>query len=174
MRRAAFADGCEEGLLVFAHFVDERLIVRALVCRGPQHHFGENGAEVEPFGSEEVDELAAISAVRARGDNAVGFEAAKTIRKDVCGRPFVGVEEFLKGARAAQHHVSNYQQRPAIAEHFNRGVQGTPRTAFGGRVGFWHVDKLAVLTCNTQVSWGKLEIRSPKNEQPKGSPRYVI
>jgi hypothetical protein len=154
---APFLDGCEEGLFVFAHFVDERLIAGAFVSGGPQNHFGENGGEVESLRREQVDEFAAIGGVRTRGDNAIGFETAEAVGEDVRSGALVGVEEFLKVAGAAEHHVADDEQRPAIAEHFDRGVEGTPGAAFGARIGFGHVDKIAVFTCNTQVSYGKLE-----------------
>jgi hypothetical protein len=153
---AALADRCEEGWLVFAHFVDEGLIIGALVSRGPQNHFGENWGEVKSFGGEEVDEFAAIGRIGTGSDDAVGFEATKTVGKDISGGALVGVKEFLKRARAAEHHVSDDEQRPAIAEHFDRGVQRTPGAAFGGRIGFGHVEKLADFTCNTQVMCGRL------------------
>jgi hypothetical protein len=145
-------------LLVFAHFADEGLVFGAFVGRSPQNHFGENGGEVETFGGEQVDLFAAIGGMGTRGDDAVGFEAAKAVGEDVGGGAFVGVEEFLKGAGTAEHHVSDDEQGPAIAEHFDRGVQRTPRAAFRGRVRFGHVEKVSRFHLQYASEVGRIEI----------------
>ena len=150
------ADFGDEGGLVFLHFVDEGLIFGAFVSGGPENHFGEDGSEVESFGSEEIDELAAVGGIGAGGDDAVTFEATQAVRENVGGGALVGVKKFFESAGAEQHHVANDEQRPAIAEHFDGSVKGTPGAAFGNRLPSGHKGRIAYFTCNTQVSWGRL------------------
>ena len=138
MGGAALADFGYEGLLIFLHFVDESLVLRALVGSGPEDHFGEDRGEVEALGSKEVEKFAAIGGIGASGDDAVGFEATETVGEDVGGGMLVGVEEFLEGTGAEEHHVADDEQGPAIAEHFDGGVQRTPGAPFRDRLGSEH------------------------------------
>jgi hypothetical protein len=62
--------------------------------------------------------------------------------EDVCGDVFVGVKKLRVTAKAAQHHVANDQQRPAIAEDFHGSVQGTPGAELGARVTAGHGESI--------------------------------
>ena len=137
------ADFGDEGGLVFLHFVDEGLIFGAFVSAGPENHFGEHGSKVESFGSEEIDELAAVGGIGAGGDDAVTFEATQAVRENVGSGALVGVKKFFESAGAEQHHVANDEERPAIAEHFDGSVKGTPGAAFGKRLPSGHKGRVA-------------------------------
>jgi hypothetical protein len=39
--------------------------------------------------------------------------------EDICGDAFVGIKKLRVAAEAAQHHVTNDQERPAITENFD-------------------------------------------------------
>ena len=62
--------------------------------------------------------------------------------QDICGDVLVGFKKLFVAAKAAQHHVANDQQGPAIAEDFDGSVQGTPGAELSARVNFWHISSI--------------------------------
>ena len=118
----ALADGFYKLLFALLHLADERLIAGFFVLGGPEDHFGEDGSEIEALRRQKIDQLAAIRWIFSGGDDAMGDEPLEAIGKDVGGDAFVGGKEFLEGAEAAQHHVAEDQEGPAVAEHFYGGV----------------------------------------------------
>ncbi len=127
----AVANFREELFLVAAHELDEGLVAGILMGGGPENHFGQHRREVHSLLCEEIVELAAIGRVGPRGNYAVGFELAEPVGEDIGGNAFVGAEEFLVGAETAEHHVADDEERPAIAEDFDGGVERAPGPAFG-------------------------------------------
>jgi hypothetical protein len=120
----AAADLGEEFALVPLHEADEGAVFGLFVAAGPEDHFGKNGREVDAFRGEPVNQLAAIGGVGSRGDDAISFEPPEAVGQNIRCDTFVGGQEFLEGAAAKQHHVANNEQRPAIAEHLDGGIQG--------------------------------------------------
>jgi len=88
------------------------------------------------------------------GDDPVGDKSLEAIGKDVGGDAFVGGQEFLEGAEAAQHHVAEDQEGPAVAKHFDGGVRGHPERRL--RAVSWALGMVAIITCNKQVRFGRL------------------
>jgi hypothetical protein len=121
------------------------------VFGGPEDHFGEDGSEIEALGRQNVDQLAAIGRIFLGSDDAVSNQFFQAVREDVGGDSFVGSEEFLEGAEAAQHHVAKDQEGPAVAEHFDGGVEGASGAAIGNGPFRGHRGMVAIITCNKQV-----------------------
>ena len=125
-RVPALADIGEEFCLVFFDEADEGLIAGLFVGGGPEHHFRQDRREVHPFGGQKIEDFTAVSRVALHDDDAVLFQAAEAVSENVGGDVFAGRKKFLEGAKTANHHIANNQQRPAIAEHFHGSIQGTP------------------------------------------------
>ena len=121
-RIPVFADFSEKFGFVFLDEADERLIAGVFVSGRPENHFREDGSEVHAFSGEKVVQLAAVGRVWLRGDNAVAFEAAEAVGKDVRGDVLVGRQELLESAITPHHHVADDEQRPAISKHFDGSV----------------------------------------------------
>lgn len=121
-----------------AHQANERLVAGVFMTSSPKDHFGQDGSEVNAFGGQRIDELAAVVRIALRGDDAVAFEAAQAVRQDVGGDLFVGVEKLVEGLVAAEHHVAKDEQGPAVAEHFDGGVERTHRAALRSGPLFQH------------------------------------
>jgi len=118
-----------ELLFVRAHEADERLIADVFVARRPEDHFGKHGSEVNALRGKRIDALAPIGGIFPRREDAEVFETTETVGENVGGDFFVGLQKLVKAGVTAQHHVAQNEQRPAIAKHFDRGVQraaGTP------------------------------------------------
>ena len=62
--------------------------------------------------------------------------------QDIGGDVFVGIKKLRVAAKAAQHHVANDQQGPAIAEDFDGSVQGTPGAELGARMTSVHGESI--------------------------------
>lgn len=114
-----------EMLFVRAHEADERLIADVFMARRPKDHFGEDGSEIDAFGRERVDALAAVGGILPGREDAEVFEATEAVGENIGGDFFFGLQKFVKAGVTAQHHVAENEQRPAIAEHFDRGVERT-------------------------------------------------
>ena len=134
----------------------ERLIAGFFMPRGPKDHLRQHGGEVNSFGRERVNGFSAVGRIGFDGNDAIGFEAAKTVRKDVAGDFFVGVKEFVKCLIASNHHVANDQQGPAISEHFDRSVEGTPGTAEDNQFLLGHAGKAYYFRLHNASVVGKL------------------
>jgi hypothetical protein len=132
------ADGGDQLVFVAPHLADQRLVAGFFVARGPEDHFGEDGREINAFGSERVNHSSAIRGIGFRGDDSVFFEAAEAVGQDVGGDFFIGVEEFVEGLVAAKHHVADGEEGPAVAEHFDGCVQRAAGAALRGSLGFGH------------------------------------
>jgi hypothetical protein len=137
------ANGGDQLFFVAPHFVDQRLVAGFFVAGGPEDHFGEDGCEIDSTGCERVNHFSAVRGIRLRGDDSVFFETAKAISQDVGSDFFVGVKKFLEGVIAAEHHVANDKEGPAVAEHFDGGVQRAAGAALWGGLGFGHTDTVA-------------------------------
>ena len=127
------------------------MIAGFFVFGGPEDHFGEDGSEIEALRRQKIDQLAAIRWIFSGCDDAMGDESLEAIGKDVGGDAFVGGKEFLEGAEAAQHHVAEDQEGPAVAEHFYGGVEGASGAAIGNGPFRGHRGMVAIITCNKQV-----------------------
>jgi len=130
----ALPDGFDKLLFALLHLADQRLIAGFFVLGGPENHFGEDGSEIEAFGGQDVDQLSAVGGIFLGGNDAMGDEPLEAIGEDVGGDAFVGGEEFFEGAETAQHHVAENQEGPAVAEHFDGGVEGASGAAVGNMV----------------------------------------
>ena len=108
------------------------MIAGIFVSGGPKDHLRENRSEVHTFGGEEIVQFTAIGGIGSRGDYAVGLQAAQTVGENVTGDALAGGKEFLEGAVATDHDVADDEQGPAVAEHFDGGVERTPGAAVGG------------------------------------------
>ena len=152
----ALADGFDKLLFALLHLADERLIAGFFVLGGPENHFGEDGSEIEALRRQNINQLAAVGGIFLSGDDPVGDKSLEAIGKDVGGDAFVGGEEFLEGAEAAQHHVAEDQEGPAVAEHFYGGVERASGAAVCSRPSRGHRGMVAIITCNKQVRFGRL------------------
>jgi hypothetical protein len=137
-----------ELLLVGAHEADQGLIAGVLMARSPQDHFGQDRSEVNAFGRKRVDALAPIGGIFSGGDEAVVFEAPQTLGENIGGDFFFGLQKFVEASVTAQHHVAQDEQRPAVAEHFDGGVERTARPALGSGPLFRH--SITVAYCHLQ------------------------
>jgi len=99
---------------------------------GPENHFGEDGSEFDTFASEGVGELAAVGGIGSGFDDAVLFEFAEAVGEDVGGDIFAGAGELLESVEAANHNVADNEKGPAVAKHFDRGVERAGRAAGDG------------------------------------------
>jgi hypothetical protein len=134
----AAADRGQKCVFILAHLLDQRLIARIFVRGRPQHHFGEDRGEIDAFPREQIDAFARIGRIALDGDDPVVLQQAQAPGQNVRGDAFVGFQEFLERFGPSQHHVSDDEQRPAIAQHFDRGIQGTPGTPAGSFLLCWH------------------------------------
>jgi len=134
-----------------AHLADQRLVAGFFMSGRPQHHFRKYRRKINPFGRQRVNHFSAIGGISFRLDNAVGFQPAETVCQNICGDFFVGLQKFVKGFISAEHHVSQDQERPPVAQHFHRGVQRASGTALGRRFLFLHELSVAIITCTLQV-----------------------
>lgn len=123
----ALADFVDEFLLVRSHEPDKRLILSLFMAGGPENHFRKDGSKIDSLGGKRIDQFSSVGAVLLGGDYAVGFQPAQAVGQYIGGDSFIGTfEEFFVGAEAAEHHVAQDQKRPAVAQHFDRSIQGTP------------------------------------------------
>jgi hypothetical protein len=123
----ALADFVHELLLVRSHELDKRLILSLFMAGGPENHFRKDGSKIDSLGGKRIDQFSSVGAVLLGGDYAVGLQPAQAVGQYIGGDSFIGTfEEFFVGAEAAEHHVAQDQKRPAVAQHFDRSIQGTP------------------------------------------------
>jgi hypothetical protein len=101
----------------------QRLIAGMFVGGCPEHHLCKNGREIDSFPGEQVNYLAAVGWVRFRGDDSAGRELLQAVGQDIRCNSLITFQECFVRASALEHHVANDEQRPAIAQHFDRGVQ---------------------------------------------------
>jgi hypothetical protein len=147
----SFSHVSQELLFGGSHLADQRLVAGFLMARGPQHHLSKHGRKINALGRKRVNQFPPIGGILLGADNFVGFQPAKPIRQNIGGDFFVGAQKFMKGFIAAQHHVSQDQQRPSIAQHFHRSIQRTNGAAPGRRFLFSHKGRVAFFTCKMQV-----------------------
>src|SRR6266481_1910246 len=140
-------------LLVLLDLTDKGLVFGILVRGGPEHHFREDGCKIESFRSKQVKELSPVRGVWLGGDDSMSDQSSQAIRQNVCSDSLVGIQKFLVGPEAPEHHVANNQQGPAVAKYFHGGIQRTPRAPFWTRLLLWHISTVAFFTCFLQVRW---------------------
>jgi hypothetical protein len=143
----ALVDCGQKLLLAVLHLADERLIFGFFVRGGPEDHFREDGSKIDSLGSEHVNQFSAVRRVLFRGDNSIRLQLPQAIRQYVGRDSFVGLQEFLVAAESPEHHVTQNQQRPAVAQHLHGSIQWTPRPALRTRLLLWHIQMLADFTC---------------------------
>ena len=143
--------GIKELFSAGLHSPDHCLVAGVFMARGPQDHFCQHWRQVNPFGRQGVNHFSAIGGISMCLDNSVGFQPAETVGQNICGDFFVGVQKFVKGFISAEHHVSQDQERPPVAQHFHRGVQRASGTALGRRFLFLHELSVAIIACTLQV-----------------------
>ena len=154
---------------VRAHQANEGRIADVFVAGGPEDHFGEDGSEVNALGRERVDALATIGRIVARRKNAEVFETAEAVGKNVGGDFFVGLQKFVKAGVTTQHHVAENEQRPAIAQHFDRGVQWTARPPLRSGPLFRHSITVAYFHLQRASHLGKLFGGNSAGSRPSGT-----
>ncbi len=143
----------QELLFIGAHLPDESLVAGFFVARRPENHFGKHGSKIDAFGRQRIEYFSAVRGIAMGGEDPVGFQTAQTVRQNIGRDFFVGVQEFVKRFVPAEHHVSQDQKRPAIAQHFNRGVKRATRAALWHRFLFSHNFSVHIFTCKLQVIW---------------------
>ncbi len=121
-----------------AHLMNERLIAGFFMPRSPKDHLGQDGREVDAFACERVHGFPTVGRIGLGGNDAIGFQATKAVGKNVAGNFFVGVQKFIKGVKIANHHVANNQKGPAVTEHFDGRIEGTPGAAKDDQFLFGH------------------------------------
>jgi len=150
--RPSLAHGSQELFLAGLHLPHERLVFGLLVPCRPQDHFREHRREIDAFCGKRINHFSAVGSVSFRGDNSVGFQAAKAVRQDIAGDFFIRFKEFVKAAVSANHHVSQDQERPAISQHLDGNIERAARPPLGRRLLFRHRGMVALFTCNLQVT----------------------
>jgi hypothetical protein len=150
--RPSLAHGSQELFLAGLHLPHERLVAGFFVSCRPHHHFRKNRREVDSFCGERINHFSAVGSVPFRGDNSVGFQTAQAVRQNIAGDFFIGLKEFVKAAVAANHHVSQDQERPAISKHLDGSVERAAGTPLGRRLLFRHRGMVALFTCNMQAT----------------------
>lgn len=123
-----------EMLFAGAHEPHESLITGVLVARGPKDHFRKHGSKIDAFGGEGVNQFSAVSRIALSGEDPVFFQFAQAIRQDIGRDILFGGQELVEGVVAAEHHVAQDEERPAVAEHFDGSVQRTCGTPLRGPV----------------------------------------
>jgi hypothetical protein len=141
--------------LVLPHFPDERLIAGFFVRGRPQDHFCEHRSKIDTFGGEQINQFSSIVGIPFRGDNSIGFQPPQAVGQYIGRDSFVGLQEFFVRPEAAEHHVADDQERPAIAQHFDGSIQRAPGPAFWTRL-LRHFLSIAYFTCILQVTWADL------------------
>lgn len=139
----SLANTGDQLVFVAPHFADQGLIAGFFVAGCPEDHFGENGGKVNAFWRKRVNHFSAVEGISLRADDSILLEAAEAVCQDVGGDFFVGVKEFVKGLVTAEHHVADDEEGPAVAEHFDGGVQRAAGAALG--VGFHFRHKIRYL-----------------------------
>lgn len=161
-----------EMLFAGAHQANQCLIVGILMTRGPKNHFRQNRREINAFGREGVNQLSAVGRIAASGDDSVLFQAPQAIRQYIGRDFFVRRQKLVEGLIAAEHHVAQDEQRPAVAEHFNRGIERASGTTLRPGPLFRHfitvthfhlhgASKIARLFAGNSVSHGPSLIKKP-------------
>jgi hypothetical protein len=138
------------GRTILLHVIDDSgRCIRLLVAGAPDEHFKNNGSERDSLRGQAVVSAAAISGSGFAGDDAGGFELLQTVGKYVGGDAFAGALEFAKGLVAADHHVSNEEQGPAVAEDIERDAYRASRAAFrAGFAGHGSMVAISLAFCN--------------------------
>ena len=148
----SLAHGSQELFLAGLHLPHEWLVAGFFMSCRPHHHFGKNRREVDSFCGERINHFSAVGSVSFRGDNSVGFQTAQAVRQNIAGDFFIGLQEFVKAAVSANHHVSQDQERPAISQHLDGSIERAARPPLGRRLLFRHRGMVALFTCNLQVT----------------------
>jgi hypothetical protein len=143
--------GIKELFSAGLYLPDKCLVAGVFMARGPQDHFRQHWRQVNPFRRQGVYHFSAIGGISFRLDNFVGFQPAQPVGQNIGGDFFFGVQKFVKRLISAEHHVSQDQERPPIAQHFHRSVQRASGTALGRRFLFLHELSVATITCTLQV-----------------------
>lgn len=121
-----------------AHQANQRLVAGLFVAGGPKNHFGEDGSEIDAFGRERVNKFAAVGGIALRGQNAVALEPAETAGQDIRGNSLIGSQELVESFVTAQHHIAKNEERPAVSEHLDGGVQRATRPSLRSGPLFLH------------------------------------
>ena len=116
---------------VFFHQLDKRLIACIFVRRSPEDHLGENRCQVNSLPRQAVGPLAAVGGVGRGANNSIGDEFAEAVGEYIGRDAFVAFHKLLIRLEAAEHHVADDEKGPAVAQHFDGGVQWTLRPAPG-------------------------------------------
>ena len=147
----SLSDGSQELLFVGSHLVNQCLIAGLFVARGPQDHFRKHGSKINSFGGQRIDHFSAIRRISVRVDDSVGFQPAQSVRQNIGGDFLVRVQKFVERLVAAEHHVAQDQERPAVPKHLYRSIQRASGTALRRRFLFMHKSRVAIFTCILQV-----------------------
>jgi len=134
----SLAHVCDELALGDAHLADERLVASFFMTSGPQDHLGEDRHKIDSFVGQCVDHLSAVTRILLGADDSIGFQTAETVGQNIGGNFFARVEKLVKCFVATKHHVAEDQEGPAIAEHFDGGVERAPGAAVGRERFFVH------------------------------------
>src|SRR5882762_4503840 len=143
-------------LLVLLYSLDKRLIFRIFVRGRPQHHFREDRPKIDSFGGEGVDRLSPIGGVSFGGYDSMSDQLPQAIRQYIRRNSLVRLQELLVAPESPQHHVADYQQRPAVAQNLHRRIQGTPRPPLRSGLLFWHVFTLTDFHLHLASKLGRL------------------
>jgi hypothetical protein len=114
------------------------LIAGFLMRGGPENHLGENRSEINSLSGEPVIYFASVGGIRFGGDDPGGNQLAEAVGEDIGGDALVANHELFVAAKATEHHVADDEQRPAVAQHFDRSVQRATRPTLGGCYVSWH------------------------------------
>jgi hypothetical protein len=162
------ADAGVELGFVGAHLADQGFVLGFFVARGPEDHLGKNRGEVYSFWRQGVEKFTAVGGILFGRDNAKVFEAAKAFGKNI-GRDFLfGLKKLVESAVTAEHHVAQDEQRPAVAEHFDRGIQRTAGTPPHLSPFFRHFVTVAQCRLQDASEMGRLSGRNTLGPIPSG------
>src|SRR5216683_5267174 len=122
----------EDLFAVVRHVGDDRTgRSGVLVACAPDEQLEEHGSEVDALLGEAVVDSAGVSCLRLGEDDARGFELLQAVGEDVGGYAFACLLELLERAVAADHHVADDEQRPAVSQHFEGDADRAAGSALG-------------------------------------------
>jgi hypothetical protein len=142
---------------MFLHFVDSGTRrLGFLMPRGPDQQIQENGGQIDALLGQAVVHFSTIGLLVLGRDDSGGLQFLETVRQNIAGDPFPGFQKLFIRSIAANHQISHDEQRPAIAQHFQRNAYRAPGSSRGLPLSRHGVDRI-ILTCILQVNiaWRK-------------------
>jgi len=142
-------------LPILPHFYDQiARNSRLLVSRPPNQQFQQCRRQINPLLRQPVIHSSPVGNFRFCCNNPPGFQLPQTICQDICSDTFPGSLKLLKCPEAANHQITNDEQRPPISKPLEGDTHRTARPSFC--IGFPRQLRQTIkITCEMQVIAGQ-------------------